>query len=288
MINQNLLGKVCIVTGANSGMGKIVAQALANEGATLIMVCRIREKPQVAYEEIKGKSKNPDVELMVTDLSIQKEIRELAEKIKSKYPVIDVLVNNAGCMNFGYSQTSDGIETTFAVNHLGYFLLTNLLLDNLKKSKSARIINVASEASKDGKINFEDLNLKNEYTSFKAYSQSKLANIIFTYELARRLKEEGVMNITVNCVHPGNVPNTKLGKGSKTFANFIASLPPSLIVTPEKGAETTIWLATSSEVEGISGKYFHDKKEIKSNPISYDLEIGRRLWEVSEKLTNLN
>lgn len=286
-MDLDMKDKVCIVTGANSGMGKLIALDLAKRGTKLIMVCRIREKPQVAWQEIVSKSKNSEVELMVTDLSSQKEIRELAEKIKSKYPVINLLVNNAGCMNFSYTETPEKIETTFATNHLGYFLLTNLLLDNLKRSKSARIINVASEASSDGNINFKDFNLKENYSSFRAYSQSKLANILFTYELSRRLLKEGITNVTVNCVHPGIVPDTKLGKGSKLFANYIASLPKDAISTSEKGAETTIWLATAKEVEGITGKYFFNKKEIKSTAISYDLDTALRLWEMSEKLTGL-
>ncbi|MEN9626348.1 MAG: Rhamnolipids biosynthesis 3-oxoacyl-[acyl-carrier-protein] reductase [archaeon] len=283
-----MAGKVCVVTGANSGMGKIIAFALANQGATVIMVCRIKEKSQIAFHDIKSKTKNDNVELMLTDLSSQKEVRELAEKIKMKYPKIDVLINNAGGMNFGYSETVDHIETTFATNHLAYFLLTHLLLENLKSSKNARIINVASEASKNAEIHFEDVNLKNSYTAFKAYSQSKLANIMFTYELAKVLEKTNSKNVTVNCVHPGNVPDTKLGKGSKLFANFIASLDSSLIVTPEKGAETILWLATSEEVEGITGKYFQDKKEIKSNNFSYNKEASKKLWDLSKKMSGMN
>jgi NAD(P)-dependent dehydrogenase (short-subunit alcohol dehydrogenase family) len=281
----NLKDKVCIVTGANSGMGKIIALALAKLEARLIMVCRVREKAQIAYEEIKSKSKNQNIELMLTDLSSQKEIRILAENIKEKYKTVDVLINNAGCMNFKYSETPEAIETTFATNHLGYFLLTNLLLKNL--SPSARIINVASEASKTATINFDDLNLKDDYSSFKAYSQSKLANIMFTYELSRLLREKG-SKITVNCVHPGIVPDTKLGKGSKVFASFISSLPKDLLITPEQGAETTIWLAVSDEVKDLTGKYFYNKKEIQSSPISYDLEMQKRLWVISSGLVNLD
>ena len=292
MINQSMKNKVCIVTGANSGMGKIIATDLANKGATLIMVCRIREKPHVALNEVSAKSKNPNIELMITDLSSQKEIRELANKIKEKYPKIDLLINNAGGMNFKYSETSQGIETTFATNHLAYFLLTNLLLDNLKASENARIINIASEASKNAKIDFEDINLKKDYSTFKAYSQSKLANILFTYELARRLNNQNnnnnnQCNITVNCVHPGNIPNTKLGQGSKLFANFIKTLPKDQILTPEEGAKTTIWLATSKDAQEITGKYFYKKEQIKSNPISYNLNIAKRLWELSEGLCGL-
>ncbi|MFH1500342.1 MAG: SDR family oxidoreductase [archaeon] len=285
MINQDMLGKVCIVTGANSGMGKIIATELANKGATLIMVCRNKDRPNTALNDIVGKTKNPNIDLMVTDLSSQKEVRELANKLKEKYPRIDILINNAGCMSFGYSETLEGIETTFATNHLASFLLTNLLLENLKTSKDARIINVASEASKSGKINFEDTNLKSDYSAFKAYSQSKLANILFTYELARRLKS--CKNITVNCIHPGIVPNTKLGQGSKMFAKYIETIPKSSILTPEEGAETTVWLACSKDVKNITGKYFYKKSQIKSSPVSYDLEVAKKLWDLSVKLTGL-
>ena len=283
-MDESMKGKVVVVTGANSGMGKIIATDLASRGCTLIMVCRIREKPNVALNEVQGKSKNSNIELMSTDLSSQKEIRLLAEKIKEKYPVIDILVNNAGCMSFGYNETEDKIERTFATNHLGYFLLTNLLLDYILQSHEGKIINVSSEASRTGKINFDDLNLKEDYSTFKAYAQSKLANIMFTYELARRLDGK----VVVNCVHPGNVPNTKLGQGSNIYKKFIETLPQNLILTPEEGADTTIWLASSEEAKGISGKYFYKRNEIKSKDVSYDLEACKKLWDVSEQLVNLN
>ncbi|MDD5193854.1 MAG: SDR family oxidoreductase [Candidatus Nanoarchaeia archaeon] len=285
MINEEMSGKVCVVTGANSGMGKIIATELANKSATLIIVCRIKDKPQEALNQIISKTKNPNIELMITDLSSQKQVRELAKKIKEKYNKIDVLINNAGCMSYGYVETPEGIETTLATNHLAPFLLTNLLLNNLKESKEARIINVASEASKSGKINFENINLKNEYSSFKAYAQSKLANILFTYELARRLKNH--KNISVNCVHPGIVPNTKLGQGSKLFAKYISTIPKSLILTPEEGARTTVWLACSKDMQNITGKYFYQNNPIESSPVSYDLEVAQKLWDLSAKLTGL-
>src|SRR3989338_5059327 len=193
MKSQNLQGKVCIVTGANSGIGRIVATSLANMGATLVMVCRKNDKPQVVFQEIKSKTKNPNIELLIADFSSQKEIRELAEKIKEKYKKIDVLINNAGGLNLGYTQTEDNIETTFAVNHLAPFLFTKLLLENLKTAGKARIINTASYAEKNATLDFKYLNLRNSYSAFKAYAQSKLCNILFTYELSRRLPS----NITV-------------------------------------------------------------------------------------------
>ena len=280
MINDSLKNKVIIVTGANSGMGKIIATELAKKDCKLIMVCRIREKPNVALNEVSGQSKNPNIDLMTTDLSSQKQIRELATQIKEKYPVIDILINNAGCMSFGYEETEDNIERTFATNHLAYFLLTNLLLENITKSKDGRIINVSSEASKNAKINFTDLNLKEDYSTFKAYAQSKLANIMFTYELARKCP-----SIKINCVHPGNIPNTKLGQGSNIYKKFIATLPSDQILTPEEGADTTTWLATTDLKE--TGKYFYQRRPIKSNPASYNEEEQKRLWEVSEQLTSL-
>jgi NAD(P)-dependent dehydrogenase (short-subunit alcohol dehydrogenase family) len=275
--------KICIVTGANSGIGKATATELALKGARVIMVCRNKEKGMLALEEIKKISKNDTVELMIADLSSQKEIRQLAEKIRKKYPVIHVLINNAGAVNDKWSETVDKIETTFATNHLAYFLLTLLILDNLKSAPNARIINLASEAQRTGKINFEDLNLKNEFSAFKTYSQSKLANVMFTYELARRLKDT---NVTVNCMHPGLV-RTNFGKDLSGFFKGIIILMKPFMRNSEKAAETVIWLASSPDVEGISGKYYSDKKEIKSNSISYDLQVSKKLWEESEGMTGL-
>ncbi len=280
MQDQSLKDKIVMVTGANSGMGKIIATELAKKGCTLIMVCRIREKPNVALNEVSGQSKNPNIDLMATDLSSQKQIRELAEKIKEKYPKIDILINNAGCMSFGYEETEDKIERTFATNHLAYFLLTNLLIENIRKSDDPRIINVSSEASRSARINFADTNMKDNYSTFKAYAQSKLANIMFTYELAKRYP-----TIKINCVHPGNIPNTKLGQGSNIYKKFIETLPKDLILTPEEGADTTIWLASKPNLEE-SGKYFYKRKPIESNPASYNEDDQKRLWEISEQLTN--
>jgi NAD(P)-dependent dehydrogenase (short-subunit alcohol dehydrogenase family) len=280
MQDQSLKDRVVVITGANSGMGKIIATELAKKGCNIIIVCRTREKPNVALNEIQGQSKNPNIDLMKTDLSSQSEIRILAENIKEKYPQIDILINNAGCMSFGYEETVDNIERTFATNHLAYFLLTNLLIDNIKKSDDGRIINVSSEASKSARINFEDTNMKDNYSTFKAYAQSKLANIMFTYALAKKYP-----SIKVNCVHPGNIPNTKLGQGSNIYKKFIETLPADQILTPEQGADTTIWLATTEEE--FTGKYFHLRKQIQSNPISYKEEDQKKLWGISEELTNI-
>jgi len=272
--------KICIVTGANSGIGKVTAQELASKGAIVIMVCRNKEKGQQALEEIVTKTKNQNLELIVADFSSQKEILRAANEIKTKYPIIDVLVNNAGAINETRTETVDGYETTFAVNHLGYFLFTKLLLDNLKSAPKARIINVASMAQQMGKLNFDDLQTKISYSPMKAYSLSKLANVIFTYELANRLKNS---NITANCVHPG-VVNTNFGNELKGVVKFIFKLFVPLMRDANKGAETSIWLATAPELEGVSGKYFADKKEKKTQPDSYKPEIQQKFWEVSEKM----
>jgi NAD(P)-dependent dehydrogenase (short-subunit alcohol dehydrogenase family) len=273
--------KVCIITGATSGMGLVTATALAGMGATIGFVCRNRIKGEAAINAIKEKTKNNNINLFIADLSSQADIRRLALELKAKFPVIDVLVNNAGAINQERTSTIDGFETTFAVNHLAYFLLTNLLLDNLKAAPKARIVSVASEASRMGKINFDDLQLTNHYSSWKSYGQSKLANILFTYELARRLQGT---NITVNCLHPGGVRTGFAGE-LKGFSGSMWKLFTPLLRSAEKGAETIIWLASSAEVEGISGKYFKDKKEIKSMPVSYNNDVQKKLWEVSEELT---
>lgn len=273
--------KICVVTGANSGIGKVTAEALAQQGATVVMICRDRGRGEAAVQEIKKKSGNEKVALLLVDLSSQQEIRSVAREISSRYPRIDVLVNNAGGIHPTRTLTADGLETTFAVNHLAYFLLTNLLLPQLKASAAARIVNVTSQAHRYGRIFFDDLGLEKRFNPMMSYAQSKLANILFTYELARRL--EGT-RITANTLHPGGV-RTNFGKELTGIAGFVFKHLGFLMRSPQKGAETVIWLAASPEVEGVTGKYFLDKKEIKSSQISYDAEIARRLWQVSAELT---
>jgi len=275
--------KICVISGANSGIGYITAKSLAMQGAKIVMVCRNKEKGNTAMAEIKEKTKNSDIELFIADFSSQKEIRRVAQEISAKYPVIDVLVNNAGAIQEKRTETVDGIETTFATNHLGYFLFTNLLLQNLKAAPKARIVSVASAAEKMGKLNFDDLQTKINYSSMKAYSLSKLTNIVFTYELAKRLKGT---NITANCLHPG-VVKTEFGKELNGFYRFMFSIFRPFMRNSEKGAETMIWLASSPEVEGVTGKYFVDKKQKKSQPDSYNENIQKKLWEISMQMTNL-
>lgn len=276
--------KVCIVTGTTSGIGKITSIELARMGAAVIMVCRNKAKGLLLKEEIINTTGNSNIALFIADLSSQAEVRRIATELKEKYPIIDILVNNAGAINDKRTETAEGYETTFATNHLAPFLLTNLLLDNLKASSGARIVNLASEAARMGKINFADINFKNSYTPMKAYCQSKLANILFTLELSKQLRET---NITVNCMHPG-VVNTGFGKELKGFAKFFFSTLSSLLRKPEKGAETAIWLSSSPEVEGITGKYFQDKKVLKMQPHYIDMEITKKLWELSATMTGID
>ncbi|MFN8578324.1 MAG: SDR family oxidoreductase [Candidatus Sericytochromatia bacterium] len=280
----NLDGKICIVTGANSGVGKVTALELAKMGAEVIMVCRNQKKGEEALDEILIKSKNNKVKLMLCDFSSQKSIRAFVDEFKSKYDKLHILVNNAGLIIPERKLTEDGIELTFAINHIGYFLTTNLLLDLLKNSAPSRIVNVASDAHKAGHINFNDINYENnKYKSMNVYCDSKLANILFTKELAKRLKGT---NVTANCLHPG-VVNTNFANDYAEKFGFIAKIVKSFLITPEKGAETQIYLASSSEVEGITGEYF-DKKKIKTpSKEARDPEIAEKLWKISERMTNL-
>jgi retinol dehydrogenase 14 len=275
--------KVCLITGATSGIGKATAMGLASMGASIVMVGRDRGRGEAVMAEIKEKSGNASVDLMLADVSSQEQIRQLADEFKGAYPRLDVLINNAGVFRSKRTTTEDGIETTFAVNHLAYFLLTNLLLDVLEASAPSRIVNVASGDHSNGTIDFDDLQGEKGYKGAKAYSQSKLANVLFTYELARRLEGTGV---TANCLHPG-VVRTNFGSGvSGVFGFMVRALRP-LMISPEKGAETSIYLASSPEVEGLSGRYFVKKDEARSSDVTYDERLARRLWEVSAELTNL-
>jgi retinol dehydrogenase-14 len=275
--------KVCLITGATSGIGRATAMGLANMGAGVVMVGRDRGRGEAALADIREKSANASVDLMLADLSSQEEIRRLADDFKEAYPRLDVLINDAGLFRSQRITTADGIEMTFAVNHLAHFLLTNLLLDVLKSSVPSRIINVSSGDHSNGTIDFDDLQGEKGYKGAKAYSQSKLANVLFTYELARRLEGTG---ISANCLHPG-VVGTNFGSGvSGVFGFMVRALRP-LMKSPEKGAETSIYLASSPEVEGLSGRYFVKKAEARSSDVSYDERIARRLWEVSAQLTKL-
>lgn len=274
--------KVCLITGATSGLGKETALALAKMGATVVIVGRNQTKTQACAEQIKRDSCNNAVDFLIADLASQKSIRQLAHTFLTKYDQLHVLVNDAGVVMQYPQLTSEGIETTFAVNHLAPFLLTNLLLELLKASAPSRIITVSSNSQAVGKINFEDLNLTKDFNALRAYFQSKLANVLFTYELAERLKDTSV---TANCVHPGII-NSNLGHNNDTtLFKVLIMLSRPLGITPEEAARATTYLAASPQVEGINGKYFSHRKAIPSSKASYDKSLQKRLWEVSEELT---
>ncbi|MEP7286796.1 MAG: SDR family oxidoreductase [Chloroflexota bacterium] len=281
--SNEMSGKICLVTGATSGIGEVTAQGLAAMGATVIVVGRTPSKGEATVNMIKQATGNQDVTFMQADLSSQASIHKLAEDFKAKYQHLHVLVNNAGAMNMERSVTVDGLETTFAVNHLAYFLLTMLLLDVLKASAPARVVNVSSEAQSGGKIDFDDLQGEKHYSGFGAYSQSKLANVIFSQELANRLQGT---EVTSNSLHPGLVA-TGFGKNNNLLMRGLLTLGSVFFISAKKGAETSIYLASSPEVEGVTGKYFIKKAPARINPAAEDDAIGQRLWQVSEELTHL-
>lgn len=277
-------GKVVMVTGATNGIGRITARELARQGARVIGVGRDQHRCEQEAEQIKVETGNPNVEYLTADLSIQAQIRQLVEVYQRKYDRLDVLVNNAG----GYFQrrmiSQDGIEMTFALDHLNYFLLTNLLLEQIKASAPARIVNVSSGAHMGAKMNFADIEFKHGYFGWNAYAQAKLANVLFTYELDRRLDD----HIAVNALHPGFVAsnfamnNGGLIRFGMNFAHRFSA------ISSEEGAQTSIYLASSHEVEGVSGKYFYEQQPIPSSPESYNEETAVKLWEVSEQMTGIN
>ena len=283
MVTGEMSGKICMVTGATSGIGKVTAQALAAKGATVIVVARSQSRGEETVNEIKAKTGNQSVILMVADLSSQASVRQLAQNFKQHYSRLDVLVNNAGVFNFQRMVTVDGLENTFATNHLGHFLLTNLLLDTIKTSAPSRIINVSSDASQSGKIDFDDLQGEKRYSVAKAYSQSKLANVLFTVGLAKRLQGTGV---TANSLHPGLVA-TNFGQNNGRLWGLVFRLVYLVGISPEKGAETQIYLATSPDVANVTGKYFDKKKPVEPNPAAKDDATVERLWKVSEQLTGM-
>jgi NAD(P)-dependent dehydrogenase (short-subunit alcohol dehydrogenase family) len=283
--NVDMSGKICLVTGANSGIGKATALGLAQRGATVVMLCRNSQKGEAARTEIQEKSGNSNVDLLIADLSSQQSIRQFVQDFQQKYTRLHVLVNNAGSVFTRGSVSPDGIEMTLAVNHLASFLLTNLLLDTIKASAPARIVNVSSETQAEGFIDLDDLEGKRNYRLLRAYAQSKLANVLFTYALARRLEGTGV---TVNCLHPGRVVTNIWTRVLPNWLHFLGIISYLFGIPAEQGALTNIYLATSAEVEGVTGKFFDKCRIVPSAKISYDQDIQERLWTISETLTRLN
>jgi NAD(P)-dependent dehydrogenase (short-subunit alcohol dehydrogenase family) len=276
-------GKTVLITGSNQGIGKAAAIALGKLGAKLVLVCRNADKGRAAVADIEQAGAT-GVELLVADLTSQADIRRVAAEFKAKHDRLDVLLNNAGALVTSRRTTVDGIEETLALNHLGYFLLTNLLLDALKAGAPSRIVNVSSEAHRGAKMRWDDLQFKSGgFSSFRAYGQSKLANILFTRELARRL--EGT-RVTANSLHPGVIASgfgTTYGGVVSAFFKVIQVF----MISPEEGARTSVYLASSPEVEGVTGKYFDKCKERRPSRAAQEEGAPARLWAISEELTGL-
>jgi retinol dehydrogenase-12 len=274
-------GKTCIVTGASAGIGQAIAQGLAARGAHVILVCRSRARAEATQHAMRTATGNSAIDIALADLSSQADIRRLAQELLRRYPRIHALINNAGVVNTKRTVTVDGLETVFAVNHLAYFLLTQLLLPRLVESAPARIVNVASDAHHWDTLDFADLQNHRRYRGLKVYGQSKLCNLLFTRELARRIAGTGV---TVNSLHPGGVA-TGLGWNNGWWAVLIAKVLKPFLRTAAQGADAAIYLTTAPEVANVNGRYFYNRREHRPSRAAQDDEAALRLWQVSEQLT---
>lgn len=285
-------GKTILITGATAGIGEVAALELARMGATIVGVGRNPAKCTVVAERIRQETGNPNVDFLIADLAVQAQVRRVAAEFRQRYDRLDLLINNAGAYYFQREVSADGIEMTWALNHLAYFLLTDLLLDMLKASTPARIINVASDAHQAGAINFADLEGKQKYNGMRAYAQSKLANIIFTYELARRLASDPTARgVTVNTLHPGfvasNFANNNFTGWRKPLGWLFWGIRSIIGRSTEEGAETIIFLASDPTVADITGQYFVKKQVAKSSRASHDATAAGRLWAVSEQMVGM-
>ncbi|XP_056306925.1 retinol dehydrogenase 12, like [Danio aesculapii] len=276
-------GKTVLITGANTGIGKETAIDLAKRGARIIMACRDMEKAEAALKEVKDASGNQDVVISSLDLSDSKSIRGFAEKINKEEKQVNILINNAGVMVCPYGKTADGFEMQIGVNHMGHFLLTYLLLDLIKRSAPARIVNVSSTAHQWGTINLEDINSEKNYDKQRAYCQSKLANVLFTRSLAKRLEGTGV---TAYSLHPG-VVQTDLWRHLSKPQQFAMWFTKPFTKTSVQGAQTSIYCAVDPELQTESGKYYSDCAPAKAAKAAMDDEVAQRLWELSCKMLNI-
>ena len=289
MTHQPTSQRTALVTGANSGIGKATATGLAERDFRVVMVCRNRERGEAAQREIRRETATDAVDLLLADLAVQDEIRTLADHVTGRYDRLDVLVNNAGIYKANRTLTPDGIEKTWAVNHLAYFLLTNRLLDLLTETADvhgeARVVNVGSEAYRAARLDLDDSNFeRTSYDGMQAYARSKLANLFFTVELARRLRGTGV---TANCVHPGMVA-TRIWNRNDDWLSWAARLVKWMFKSPEKGARGPIYLAASPEVEGVTGAYFDGTEQTTPQERVHDEHLARRLWALSAEMTGLS
>jgi NAD(P)-dependent dehydrogenase (short-subunit alcohol dehydrogenase family) len=275
-------GKVCLVTGATSGIGEITAAALAARGAQVIVVGRSQQKAEDTVQRIQSETGSNSVHYLLADFADLQQVWDLVSSFQNRYSRLDVLINNAGAYFNTRRQTAYGVEMTFLVNHLAPFLLTNLLLDVIKMSPSARIINVSSDAHQYGSMDFNNLEFKRGYFGMKAYARSKLANILFTYELARRLEGS---TVTVNALHPGHIATDIYRTNFSVIGPILKWIMGFFAITPEEGARTSIYLASSPDVEGLTGQYYVKREVVQSSPLSYDQNVAHQLWLVSERLT---
>jgi NAD(P)-dependent dehydrogenase (short-subunit alcohol dehydrogenase family) len=277
--------RLCLVTGATAGIGRVTAHALAAMGAEVVVAGRNPPKAEATVRQIVAETGNPHVHFLIADFSVPSTIREMARQFRQQFDRLDVLVNNAGGFYPRRRETADGIEMTFAVNHLGPFLLTNLVLDVMVESAPARIVNVSSAAHRMGTLDFDDLGFRRGYSGMKAYGRSKLANVLFTYELARRLEGTGV---TVNALHPGHVA-TDIWRSNFPLIGWLVKPLMQLVAVGEgEGAQTSIYLACSAEVEGVTGQYLVNQQPVNSSAESYAVQVAQRLWDTSASIVGLD
>jgi len=277
-------GKISLITGSTSGIGKATAASLAAKGSFVIIVGRNENKGENVVAEIKAKMYNDNVFFEACDLADQASISDFAYRINKNYPRVDVLINNAGCFTEKIQFTNDGIESQFGVNHIAHFLLTHLLMPSLNKSEAARIVNVSSDAHYRGTMNFTDLYFRQKYSAIKAYAQSKLANVLFTYELNRKLKANNHQTITVNALHPGEIKTQLVEKNDNKLFGLAWKLAKPIMQSVEKGAQTSVFLASDKQMEGLSGQYWSKMKLKRSSKESYDKQVADRLWNISRVL----
>lgn len=276
--------KLCLVTGASRGIGYHIALGLAGMGAYVVLVGHNHKRGENASQRINAYTAKNSTDFMLADLSSQEQIRRFAEKFEGKHDHLDVLVNNAGGFFLRREESMDRMEMTFALNHMNYFSLTMSLLKHLLPSGSARIVNVSSEAHRGESMDFDDLQFENGYNAMRAYGQSKLANLLFTYELSRRLMDT---DVTVNAVHPGFV-STHLGKQDSLVRVVMNILHFLFAKSAKEGAQTPVYLASSPRVEDVTGRYFIDMQAVRSSSASYHVEAAKRLWNISEELSGLD
>lgn len=282
MSSEAMQGKTVMITGANSGIGKVTAQALAGMGAKVIFACRRQEAAEAAMADVRREVPSAELEFVQVDLSSQSSVRQCATQVKQRHKRIDILVNNAGIANVRREESVDGVEMTFATNHLGPFLLTNLLLPLLREGHG-RIVNVASDAHKMGRMHWDDVELKSGYWVMKAYAQSKLCNILFTRALAKRVAAD---NIKVNCLHPGAV-STNIWPEKYWWERAFSRVLKLFLISEEEGARTSIWLASGEAGGRQTGKYFYKCKEAKPTKRGSDDQAAEKLWQLSAQMTGV-